>query len=104
MFILDTDTLTRLHAGHPKVIEQASRVSDADLVTTIVTKIELLRGRFDFLLKAAHGADLLRAQDWLVKTEALLAQLRILPLDAAAAQEFDRLRAAGLRKVGRTDL
>lgn len=104
MYILDTDTLTRLHAGYPKVVEQARRVPDADVVTTIVTKVELLRGRFDFLLKAAHGADLLRAQDWLFKTERLLAQLKILPLDAAAATEFDRLRVAGLRKVGRADL
>jgi hypothetical protein len=29
--------------------------------TTIITKIELLRGRHDFLLKAATGDELLRA-------------------------------------------
>jgi len=105
VYVLDTDTLTRLHAGHPKVVERLRDVTDSRVVTTVITKIELLRGRFDFLLKAANGAQLLRAQDWLTKTETLLAQLRILPLDAAAAGEFDRLSSVrGLKKVGRADL
>lgn len=105
VYILDTDTLTRFHAGHRKVIERPRHVADTDVATTVITKIELLRGRFDFLLKAADGAELLRAHDWLIKTEFLLSQLKILPFDAAAAAEFDRLRAiTKLRKVGRADL
>lgn len=105
MYVLDTDTLTRLHGGHPKVVEQLRRVDDSQVATTVVTKVELLRGRFDFLLKAANGAELLRAQDWLIKTELLVSQLRILPFDTAAAAEFDRLRAdSKLRKIGRADL
>ncbi len=105
LYILDTDTLTRLHAGHPKASERSRRVADSDIATTVITKIELLRGRFEFLLKAADGAQLLRAQDWLIKTELLLSQLRILPFETAAATEFDRLRAVtNLRKIGRADL
>jgi len=105
LYVLDTDTLTRLHGGHPKVVEQLRRVDDSQVATTVVTKVELLRGRFDFLLKAANGAELLRAQDWLIKTELLVSQLRILPFDTAAAAEFDRLRAdSKLRKIGRADL
>ncbi len=105
VYILDTDTLTRLHAGHPKVIERSRHVADSDIATTVISKVELLRGRFEFLLKAADGAQLLRAQDWLIKTELLLSQLRILPFEAAAATEFDRLRAVTkVRKIGRADL
>jgi tRNA(fMet)-specific endonuclease VapC len=105
VYILDTDTLTHLHAGHPRVVERARHIDDSDVFTTIITKIELLRGRYEFLLKAADGAQLLKAQDWLLKTELLLAPLRILPFDAAAATEFDRLRGVtNLRKVGRADL
>lgn len=105
LHILDTDTLTRLHAGHPRVVERSRHIDDSQVATTVVTKIELLRGRFEFLLKAADGAQLLRAQDWLIKTEQLLSQLRILPFEAAAATEFDRLRASPtLRKIGRADL
>ena len=47
VYILDTDTLTRLHAGHLKVVERLRDVADSRVVTTVVTKIELLQGRFE---------------------------------------------------------
>jgi tRNA(fMet)-specific endonuclease VapC len=105
MHLLDTDTLTYLHAGHPRVVERLCQLADPDMGTTIITKIELLRGRFDFVLKAADGSELLRAQQLLVRTEELLAQILIVPMGEAAAVQFDRLRAVKrLRKIGRADL
>jgi tRNA(fMet)-specific endonuclease VapC len=105
MHLLDTDTLTYLHAGHPRVVERLRELADPDVGTTIITKIELLRGRFDFVLKAATGAELLRAQQLLARTEELLAQIDIVSLDETAAVQFDRLRAVKrLRKIGRADL
>ena len=53
MHILDTDTLTHLHAGNPNVVKHLQVLSDADVGVTIVTKIELLRGRFEYVLKAS---------------------------------------------------
>lgn len=94
-----------LHAGHPRVIERLRELTDPDVGTTIITKIELLRGRFDFVLKAASGSELLKAQQWLARTEELLAQIIIVPLDEAAAAQFDRLqKAKRLPKIGRADL
>ena len=105
MHLLDTDTLTYLHAGHPRVVERLQALDDPDVGTTIITKIELLRGRFDFALKAATGAELLRAQTLLARTEELLAQINITPFDETAAAHFDRLRQTkGLGKLGRADL
>ncbi len=105
MHLLDTDTLTHLHAGHPRVIERLRKLDDPDVGTTVITRIELLRGRFDFVLKAATGAKLLRAQQWLVRTEELLAQIIIVPLSKAAADRFDHLREIKrLKKIGRADL
>lgn len=105
MHLLDTDTLTYLHAGHPRVIKNLQEVTDPDVGTTIITKIELLRGRFDFVLKAATGAELLRAQQLLARTEELLAQMTIVSLNETAATHFDRLRGVkNLRKIGRADL
>ena len=102
MHLLDTDTLTHLHAEHPRVINHLRNVDDPIVGTTIITKVELLRGRIDFLLKAANGTDLLRAQRWLTRTEELLAQILIVPFDEAAAMQFDRLRAnKTYRKIGR---
>jgi len=105
MHLLDTDTLTYLHAGHPLVIERLRELTDPDVGTTIITKIELLRGRFDFVLKAASGPELLKAQQWLARTEELLAQIIIVPLDEAAVAQFDRLQKAKRSpKIGRADL
>ena len=105
MHLLDTDTLTHLHAGHPRVVERLQKLADPDVSITIVTRIELLRGRFDYILKAATGAELLRAQQLLARTEELLAQIRVIPVDQAAATQFERLRSIkGLGKIGRADL
>jgi len=105
MHLLDTDTLTHLHAGHPRVVQRLRKVDDPIIGTTVITKGELLRGRIDFLLKAATGADVVRAQQWLTRTEELLAQILIVPFDEIAAKEFDRLRAnKSYRKIGRADL
>jgi predicted nucleic acid-binding protein len=46
MNLLDTDTFTLFAAGLPQVVERV--LSSTDLVaTTVVTRIEILRGRFD---------------------------------------------------------
>ena len=105
MHLLDTDTLTHLHAGHPRVVNHLRDVDDPVVGTTVITKGELLRGRIEFLLKAPKGADLLRAQQWLTRTEDLLAQILVVPFDENAARGFDRLRAnKAYRKIGRADL
>lgn len=105
MHLLDTDTLTRLHNGHPRVVKQLQQLADPDVGTTIITKAEILRGRFSFLLKASSGNELLRAQYLLQRSEELLAQLQVVSLDANAAQQFVQLRAnKRLRRVGHADL
>lgn len=105
MHLLDTDTITYLHAGHSGVLQHLNELADADVGTTVITKIELLRGRFDYVIKAATGAEILRAQQLLARTEELLAQMMIVPMDEASAVQFDRLRATRkLRKIGRADL
>jgi tRNA(fMet)-specific endonuclease VapC len=105
MHLLDTDTLTHLHAGHPNVTARLQALADPDVGTTIITRIELLRGRMDYVLKAATSVGLLRAQQWLARTEELLEQIVILPFDTAAAAQFEQLRTLrSLRKVGRADM
>lgn len=105
MFLLDTDTLTHLHAGNSNVIQRLSRTEDAFVGITLITRIELLRGRMDYVLKATTGEDLIRAQTLLERTEALLSQILIIPFDLPAAEQFDRLHLnRHLRKIGRADL
>jgi tRNA(fMet)-specific endonuclease VapC len=105
MHLLDTNTLTALHKGDPRVSDRLKHLDDPDIATTLITKIELLRGRIDFLLKANDGQALLRAQSWLFQTETLLGEIDILPFDSMAIEQFERLRAErSLRKMGRADL
>jgi tRNA(fMet)-specific endonuclease VapC len=105
MFLLDTDTLTLVHAHHPRVAERRQTVDSSQIATTIITRIEILQGRFAAVLKAADAEQLLRVQELLARTEQRLAEIVVIPLDAAAASEFDKLRQnKKLKKIGRADL
>jgi tRNA(fMet)-specific endonuclease VapC len=105
MYLLDTDTLTHLHAGNSNVLARLKSVIDIEVGITIITKVEVLRGRIDYLVKAESGASLLKAQELLFRTETLLSELLIIPIDRSASIEFDRLRdISKFRKIGRADL
>jgi tRNA(fMet)-specific endonuclease VapC len=105
MHFLDTDTLTHAHLGHRKVASQIEQVGQQNVATTIVTAIEIIRGRHEYILKAADGAQLLRAQQLLNASEEMLKDIQVFRLDAKAAAEFDRLRKIKrLKKTGRADL
>lgn len=61
MRLLDTDTLTYLQAGHPRVAQRLREEADPEIGITIISRIEMLRGRFDFVMKAANATELIRA-------------------------------------------
>lgn len=104
MIVLDTDTLTLLIAEHARVAERYHRET-GEVVLAIISRIEVLQGRFATLLKAADGAELQRGQQRLDRAERDLLSFRILPITAAVAAEFDRLRPnKKLKKIGRGDL
>src|SRR5262245_2298357 len=104
MFVLDTDTLSLLLRGHP-LVTQRVRQATREVVLTVVTRMEQLQGRFAALFKAEDGTRLLQAHQRLVDSEQDLDRFTILPIDAAAATEFDRLLGSkGLRRIGRGDL
>lgn len=105
MKVLDTDTLTHLFQRHPRVVARR-QLETEEIATTIVSRIEILQGRFSTLLKAADGSELQCAQQWLDETLENLAKIpKLLVVDAASANEFDRLRAnKKLKKIGRADL
>jgi tRNA(fMet)-specific endonuclease VapC len=105
MIVLDTDILTFFLRNDPRIVERARAASD-ELAIAIISRIETLQGRFDSLLKAANGSELQRGQNRLAEAERDLARVpKILPIGAAEAAEFDRLRQMkALKKIGRADL
>lgn len=83
MILLDTDILTLFAAGNPRITKRV--VAATELVaTTIITKIEVLRGRFDALLKAANGQQLQLAYERLVASEQDLEKFTVIPVDATS--------------------
>ena len=62
MILLDTDTLTHYLAGHPRVTAKVRAASEVP-VTSLVSRIETLQGRFDSMLKAEDAEKLLVAQE-----------------------------------------
>ncbi len=105
MLLLDTNILTAMYAGNSKILTALDRSEDPDVATTIINKVELLKGRMDFLLKAESGVEVLRAQAWFQETERLLEELPVVTFDSRSAELFDQLsQRSALRKIGRADL
>jgi tRNA(fMet)-specific endonuclease VapC len=104
MILVDTDMFSLLGKRHPKVAARWASAPEAVSIT-IVTQVEALAGRFAFLLRAADGIQLLRAQQWLRHTESELTRFPPVMFNAAASAEFERLiQVKGLKKVGRPDI
>ena len=104
MIILDTDTLSLFFANHAHVVTRYRAETD-EIVSTVVSRIEILQGRFAMLFKAADGTQLRLGQGRLDRAESDLRTFRFLPINEAVAIQFDKLRLdRKLRKIGRGDL
>src|SRR5688572_18188336 len=105
-YLLDTDVFTLAYlAKHGLRDRIAAERATHEVMISLVTWIEVLRGRFDAVLKAADGTALARTQGLLRASEAYLAEFRVLSFDGAATAAFDRLHAdKTARKAGRNDL
>lgn len=78
MILLDTDVLSLYHVGHTRVLDRFRNVDVGEVVgTTIVSGVEILRGRFESLLKAADGQQLEGAQQRLDESETLQVNLTL---------------------------
>jgi tRNA(fMet)-specific endonuclease VapC len=105
MYILDTDVVTLLHADNQAIIRRLRAHLIDEVAIAVITRIEVLRGRFDRLLKAATDEGFLQAQQLLRSSEMKLDKLRTIYLDELALQNFRKLEAEkGLKKIGRADL
>jgi tRNA(fMet)-specific endonuclease VapC len=104
MFVLDTDMVSLLLRGHTRVTERVAQATE-EVALTLISRIEILQGRFASVLKAENSDRLLQAQQRLDESEKDLKRFSIFAIDAASAAEFDRLRQnKKLKKIGRGDL
>lgn len=107
IYLLDTDAFTLAHLGRYGLRERVAntRQRGNGVAVSVVTRIEVLRGRFEAVVKAADGAALVRMQELLFASEAYLSEFSLLPFETAAAEVFDQLRVdKAARKTDRNDL
>jgi len=103
MNILDTDMVRLFQEGNAKVVKRAN--SESQLNISIVTKAEMLRGRVEYLLKAATSQQVQEAQFWLEKTESFLNTMNVFAFDSTALAELDKLRKMKkVKNIGLPDL
>jgi tRNA(fMet)-specific endonuclease VapC len=63
LYLLDTDTMTLWLYGNAKVRARFDAVVATDRVAiSLITRVELLRGRFEAVLKAANRTEWLQAR------------------------------------------
>ena len=102
-FIIDTDTFSLLQRDNEKIKRKLASTTD-EVGISIVTKAEVLYGRYAFLLKAENSERLKTAQKWLLKSEELLEKFPINELDDESLALFDEFRQnSKFRKIGQAD-
>jgi predicted nucleic acid-binding protein len=106
MIVLDSDIVTLLSYGQTDKLQQriASVQGSEELAITIITRMEILRGRFDGILKAANEEELMKAMDRFRTSQKLLNSYRLLEIDDAAGQHFKQMMKAKKRPKRRGDL
>ena len=105
MIILDSDIFTLLTYEHSNVVRHYEAVPDDErLAVTAVTRIEVLRGRTDSLLKAASEQELLTATKRLQATEEALNDFLVVHVDEEATKHFGVLLGQKKLKMRRPDM
>jgi len=94
MIVLDTDIVTLLSYGrNEKLRERIAAVEEGEeLAVTLITRMEILQGRFASIRNAANQDELRDATERFQASEQLLDSFVRLDAEDAARQHFDRLR------------
>ncbi len=106
MIVLDSDIVTLLSYGQTDKLQQrmASVQGSEELAVTIITRMEILRGRFDNILKAANEDELLKAMDRFRASRDLLNSFRLFEINDAVGQHFKQMMKTKKRPRRRGDM
>ena len=92
MIIFDTDTVTLFSHGNQKIQSRIASLDEGEqLAVTLITRMEILRGRFDSILKAADESQLNTALERFEASEEMLRDFVLARADGTAAKHFQRL-------------
>jgi tRNA(fMet)-specific endonuclease VapC len=96
LFVLDTDTLSLLQGGHPRVSDRAKKCPAGEMAITAITVDEQLRGWYTLVRRAKKPAQVANAYDRLARSVSFLSRTVILPFPETAIMMFEKLRKAKL--------
>ena len=104
MIVFDSDIFTLFAYGHAKVKKRYDEADDVFAVT-VITWIEVVKGRTDSLIKAANEKEPHVAAERMRHTATVLNDFAVLPVDDAAVAQFGNLsRHKKLAKMRRADM
>jgi tRNA(fMet)-specific endonuclease VapC len=103
MFILDTDHVSLFQRNHPQVAARVLATPPLELISTIITVEEQLRGRLDRIRRARSDAEIVRAYQNLLATVLYFRTITVIGFDVHAQTVFNMLRSQKIR-LGTQDL
>jgi tRNA(fMet)-specific endonuclease VapC len=105
MLVLDTDHLTELgYRTEPGLrLEDRLHRSKEDVIITVVTAEEAMKGRLARLAATNDVAEQVAGYQHFARTIHLIAEFTLLPWDDESAARFKQLRGQGVR-IGTADL
>jgi predicted nucleic acid-binding protein len=107
MIVLDTDVLTLLSYGkEKKIAERIESIPAGEvLVITAITRMEVLLGRYQSILKAASAAEMEKAAQLFRGSEEVLNDFEVLHPNTDSCRHFEALiKQKRRRNMGRKDL
>ena len=103
LFVLDTDHVTLLQRGHPRVLDRFNAKSEAEVAASVVTYEEQLRGRLAVIKQSDSAERLATAYLRLREMHEFFCAIRLMDFGAEAALIYERLRSEH-RRLGALDL
>ena len=79
LFVLDTDIVSLLQRGHPRVVSRCAARRPDELAITVISLEEQLSGWYNLLRKTKQPDELVTAYQSLIDSLLFLARLPILP-------------------------
>lgn len=103
LYILDSDHLSLYQRGHEPLGQQLLAISPDQIVITVISVEELMRGRLSQIRKAANSPERVRAYYWFTRTLEFFRDFTVLGYDAQAEAQYQTLLAQKNR-IGTQDL
>ena len=103
LYILDTDHISLLQRDNAQVKANLASIDEQKRAVTVITVVEQIQGWLAFIRRAKKEADAARGFERLRQAMAFYLTIQVLPYDAAAVAEFERLRRNKIR-IGTQDL